>query len=118
MTQTGNKELKIEFVRHGDGYRIELPEQTLNIILGVINTLSLGEQSKFSYPLNIDLENRLIARVVTSNFMLDDTVDGYKAREFVKIHVVLPDREFDISTAIIHTSETEYEVVYGLIYDN
>lgn len=113
-----DKDLQIKFVPTDEGYLIELPEQTLSVVLNTVRMFTLNADNRIAIPLTIDLENRLITRLVISNFMLDDSIAGYKENTFTKIRVKLPDREFVISTALIQTAPEEHEIVYGILYEN
>lgn len=110
-------EVKLEFKTINNKLYVDIPIEVYNGILGFINILSNGEKDKFGEFLNTDLENSMISRFVASEYLNNNSED-LRHKGFEVIMVKINNRTIPVTVGIVHTSETEYEYIYGTLYCN
>lgn len=95
-------------------YRVDVPDEILLYIDNVLKNLS-GDLLAHSQVLDQQLKDQLITRAVASCFI---TLERLKTLDkgYTVINVKAGDRNLQMSTGILQTGPTEFEVLSGVLY--
>lgn len=95
-------------------YRVNVPNEILLYVDNILKDLS-GDLLAHSQVLDQQLKDQLIVRAVASCFI---TLERLKTLDkgYIVINVKAGDRNLQMSTGVLQTGPTEFEVLSGVLY--
>ena len=95
-------------------YRVDAPQELLDYIDNILKDLA-GDILAHSQLLDQQLKDQLIARAIASCFM---TIERIKTLDkgYTIVNIRAGDRNLQMSTGIMQTGPTEFEILSGVLY--